>query len=1112
MFALIGLALLSPAPSRAVPVGSGTEGAPGVPAGTASKLLRYPDVHDDVIAFVYSGDIWTVPAAGGLARRITSHPGMESFPKFSPDGRRIAFTGQYGGDEQVYVMPSIGGVPKQLTAYPAWGPLPARWGSDNQVVGWTPDGESVLFRSWRQEKAVVDSRLYTVAVDGGLPSVLPMPRAGSGTFSPDGQKVLYSPQARDFRTWKHYRGGWAQELWIYDLDGSARNVTQHDAVDRDPIWSARGIFFVSNRNGALNLYRMSPDDYRIEQLTHHEGDVRWASGDANGNVVYELQGSLRLHSADGADAEVTVYAPDDGVHTRPRVIDVGEQIEDFDLGPNGRRAAITARGDVFSVPVGEGVIRNLTHSDTHERLAAWSPDGTVVAYVSDASGEEEVWLASDQPGAEPRQLTHGHQFRLYHIEWSPAGDRIAAGDHRGNIYVIDVRSGELEKCGETGAWYRQDFAWSPDGRYLAWSALEPTFLSSIFVWSERTGTVRLTSPLSNEFSPAWHASGDYLFFLGDRGFGPQIGANEWNYVVNRETSLLGIALRPGLPDPFAPVQPQQDEPAAADRESPGDEPVEVNIELEGIELRIFRAPLPSDNFGLLVTSGDDLLLVRTGALYLGREPAVEPELVAYSITDREQRTIAGNILGETASRRIVGATGQVQVAADAPKVLVRNSETGFEVYDTGSDDSPGPKSVDLDNLRKRIDPRREWRTAFDEVWRRFRDFFYVRNMHGYDWEAIGARYHELLPHVSHRSDLSYLIGEMIAELNVGHAYVFGGDAWDLPRPPAVLIGASFELDTQAGRYRIARILPGDNSDPVYHSPLTQVGVDVDAGDYLLAINGVDLTSDGNPYSLLREQAGPLVELVVSPTPDYTDSRRVLVKPLDSEQPLVYYAWVEGNRRTVDELSGGRIGYLHLPNMGAGGIREFIRSYYGQIRKDGLIVDVRGNTGGNVSQMILERLFRKPYSLGYVHGEKYTRVYPWGIGGNRVFTGEIAVIANETTLSDGEAFTWTFQQAGRGPVIGTRTWGGVIGIDDTGVTVDGGGVRVPQFALANTAGEWVVEGTGVVPDIPVANLPTDALAGRDRQLERAVAELLRMLGGRHPGQLAAPEPGPDRAGH
>lgn len=1096
--ALLALALFSPVSSSAT---FAPDGALPESTVTGTCLLRYPDIHEDVVVFVYGGDLWTVPVRGGLARRLTGHPGLESFPKFSPDGRFIAFTGQYDGDEQVYVMPSEGGEPKQLTAYPAWGPLPARWGSDNQVVGWTPDGRAVLFRSLRQETSVIDSRLYTVPVAGGLPAPLPMAKAGSGSFSPDGKRILYSPQARDFRTWKHYRGGWAQELWIYDLAGSARNVTSHEATDRDPIWTTLGIFFVSDRDGRLNLYRMEQDGRGVERLTDHPHDVRWASGDANGNVIYELHGGLRVHTADGNDTPIIVRVPDDGIHTRPRVVDVGDRIEDFDLSSDGRRVAVTARGDVFSMPVGEGVTRNLTRSDTHERLAAWSPDGKSLAYVSDAGGEEELWLTRDEAAAEPRQVTRDNRFRLYRIAWSPDSRRIAAGDHRGRLYVIDLESGVVEQCGDTGAWYRQDFAWSPDGRYLAWSALEPTFMTSIFVWSEETGARRLTSPLSSEFSPAWHASGDYLYFLGDRAFEPQMGSMEWNYAVDRESVVLGIALRRGLPNPFAPVE--DDTGDGGDEDSgPRAAGVEVRIDFDGIESRVFRVPLEADNFALLTTSGDDLLLVRTDAFYLGREPARPPELLAYSIGKKSERVVAMDILGATTSQDVLGTVGQVGVAARAAKVVVKHTESGLEVHDLESGET---QKIDVANLRKRIDPRREWQTVFDEVWRRFRDFFYLSNMHGFDWEAIGEQYRSLLPHVSHRSDLNYLIGEMIAELDVGHAYVFGGDTWAPPRPSAVLIGASFEFDAGAGRYRVAQILAGDNSDAVYRSPLNEVGVDVSEGEYLLAVNGVELDRTQNPYALLREQGGPVVELLVSPTPARADGRVVLIEARSSEQPLHYYVRVARNREIVNTLSDGRIGYLHLRDMGPAGLREFIRTYYGQIRKDGLIVDVRGNGGGNVSQMILERLLRKPYSLGYVQGERYPRIYPWGMGGNRVFTGVIAVIADETTLSDGEAFAWTFQQSGLGPVIGARTWGGVIGTDDTGATVDGGGLRVPQFALASANGQWVVEGTGVIPDIPVENTPAELAAGRDRQLERAVEELLDALGDRRPGTLPPPTP-------
>lgn len=1061
-----------------------------------ARLLRYPDIHGDVVAFVYASDIWTVAAGGGIARRITSHPGLERFPKFSPDGNWIAFTGQYDGDEQVYVVPSVGGIPKRLTSYPAWGPLAARWGSDNQVVGWTPDGGSVVFRSYRDQKSIVESRLYTVPVSGGLPRALPMPHAGVGVFSPDGRRILYSPQARDFRTWKGYRGGWAQELWIFDPDGETRNVTNYEGTDRDPIWSSRGIFFVSDRDGRLNLYTAGRDGSEIVQLTRHDYDVRWASADMEGNIAYELNGDLREYSADGRDRAISVQVPDDGVHRRPRVIDVQEWIEDFDLSPDGERVAVTARGDVFTIPVGDGISRNLTKSDTHERLAAWSPDGSSVAYVSDASGEEELWISKDSASPSNRQITEGNRRRIYRIQWSPTGDRIAVGDHLGRIHIVEVKNGHSQAIGETGAWYRQDFSWSPDGRFLAFSSLEPTFMSSLFLWSEKHGVVRLTSAMTNEYSPAWHVSGNYLYFLADRGFEPQIGSFEWNYVVDRETSVLGLALRRGLPNPF-------NENGAPAENSESD----VRVEPAGIESRIYRVPLESDNYEQLGLNGDQILLARAGPFYLGRDPATLPQVLAYSISDKELRILADEASGPFTSQDVRGIGDRVDPAETAPSVLVRNRDGDLTVYDIKSGDA---RKVEIGQLRKRIDPGQEWATVFDEVWRRFRDFFYASNMHGYDWRAIGDAYRELLPYVADRSDLNYLLGEMISELNVGHAYVFGGDTIAPDRRSVPLIGAKFRLDEAADRYRIGKIYAGDNSDVHYRSPLTELGVDVEPGDYVLSINGSALTGSQNPFAVLREQVAGKLEIVVSPTPDPVDGRRVVVDSVDSEQPLIYYEWVGHNREIVDARSGGRIGYLHLPSMGPDGIREFIRSYYGQIRKDGLVVDVRGNLGGNVSQMILERLFRRLYSLGYVKGEKPVRTYPWGVGGARVFSGEIAVIANENTLSDGEAFTWTFQQAGRGPVVGTRTWGGVVGIDDTGSTVDGGGIRVPQFAFADTGGRWVVEGRGVFPDIEVHNTPADALAGRDRQLEAAVDAIEDALDGRNPGRLPEAQAPPNKA--
>lgn len=1051
-----------------------------------TKLLRFPDVHGDRVVFSYAGDLWTASAGGGLARRVTAHPGLELFPKWSPDGRWIAFTGQYDGDEQVYVVAAEGGVPVQLTFYPARGPLAPRWGYDNQVYGWTPDGSSVLFRSLRDGWDLGDSRLYTVPREGGFPRALPMPVSGAGDLSPDGGRVVYSPLFRDFRTWKRYGGGWAQDLYVFDLETHETiRVTDHPMADRDPMWIGEKIYFTSFRDGTQELFAWDPATEETTQLTRHDTwDVNWPSADEEGRIVYELDGALRIHDVrDGSDRPVPITVPDDGLHARPHRTEVAENVEDFALSPAGERALFVARGDVFSAPVGDGFTRNLTSTPgVHEKHARWSPDGTRIAYVSDADGDEQLWVMGTD-GSDARQLTSGIVGMKYAPVWSPDSERIVFSDKEGRVWLVTVASGERREVVDDPQGQLTDYTFSPDGRWLAFTLPEPSGFSSVHVHDRRDGTTRrVTSELWNDFSPVWGPKGDYLFYLSDRELAPQIASFEWNYAVDRETYVYALALRDDVPHPFPPKDPEvkasDTSPSdgapgeGADAESGGDEEdeaaPEVGIDFEGLARRVVRVPIEADNYGGMAAVAGQLVLFRGTPFYYGRSADGENALLVFSMEDREAKPIVEGVSG-------------VAISEEGEKVMVRQGQdyAVYEVKEGGGEKTGVPTS----GLAVDLVPREEWREVFDEAWRRFRDFFYVENMHGYDWEAIGDRYRDLLPHVAHRSDLNYVMGEMVAELNVSHAYIVGGD-WEQPeRPDVALPGARLELDEGSGRYRIAVIYRGDNAEDRYRSPLTEVGVDVSEGDYLLAVDGVELRAPVNPYRLLRHRADRPVTLTVSASPSGEGSREVTFRPITDERDLRYLQWVERNRRWVDSASGGRVGYLHIPDMSADGIREFIKWYYGQIRKDGLVVDVRGNGGGNVSQMLIERLRRE------LLGTRFNRTYDWpGTYPNTVFHGHMVALINETSASDGDIFPHMFRKAGLGPLIGKRTWGGVIGISGHGPMVDGSTVFVPQFGTNGVDGSWVIENRGVAPDIEVENTPASVIEGRDLQLERGLAEV------------------------
>jgi len=1053
------------------------------PAAAQTKLLRFPDIHGDRVAFVYAGDLWVAPAAGGTATRLTTHPGLELFPKFSPDGRWIAFTGQYDGDEQVYVIPATGGVPKQLTYYPARGPLAPRWGYDNQVYGWTNDGSAVLFRSLRGDGwDLTDSRLYTVPAEGGLPTALPMPVTGAGAFSPDGNRVVYSYPFRDFRSWKRYEGGWAQDLYVFDLAANrAERIAYHARADRDPMWIGDMIYFASDRDGTLNLYSYNPGTNATAQLTRSTTwDVRWPSDDGRGRIVYELGGELVVFDVGSGNATpISINVPTDGLAARPSQMGVSDNIEGWALSPKGERALFVARGDIFTAPIEHGATRNLTKSSgAHDKHARWSPDGSKIAFVSDMTGEEEVYVINQDGTGGAQQLTSGSTGMLYAPEWSPDGKTLAYSDKEGKLYVLNVETKEKREVADQRQYQLFDYTWSPNGGWLAFTLNDRNGFSSVWVYGMADRQLhRVTDETFNDFSPTWDPKGNYLFYMSDRALAPQIGSFEWNYVVDRETWIYALALRKDVAHPFPPrsdeVKVGGDEEgagkeAAEEKEGASKEP--IKIDFDGLAERIVRVPVGNGNYGGLTAVEGNLIYVEGAPFFYGGSSGQRPSIKIFAMEDREEKTVLEGV-------------GNYALSHDGKKMLVAQSGA-FNLYDVKADASGSQKTVSTSGLQVDRVPAEEWAQIFDEVWRRFRDWFYVENMHGYDWAALREQYRPLLAHVAHRSDLNYVISEMIAELAVGHAYIQGGDYETPDRPSFALLGATFELDEGSGRYRIAKIYEGDNAEDRYRSPLTEVGVNVSVGDYVLSINGEDLRAPDNPYRMLRGKAGAPLTLRVNSRPRAEGARDVMVNPIGSELSLKYYTRIAASRRYVEEATEGRIGYMHIPDMGGDGIREFIKWYYGQIRKEGMIVDVRGNGGGNVSAMLIERLSRELLSVGFNRTADWPDTYP-----GTVFYGHLVCLINETSASDGDIFPGMFKKAGLGPLIGKRTWGGVVGISGHGSLIDGGDVFVPQYATNDVDGSYIIEGYGVAPDIEVENTVESILAGRDLQLERGVQEVL-----------------------
>ena len=1066
-------------------------------AEAQTKLLRFPAIHGDRVAFTYAGDIWTAPVTGGTATRITAHPGIEVFAHFSPDGKWLAFTGQYDGDEQVYVVPSTGGVPKQLTFYPARGPLTPRWGWENQVYGWTPDGKKIVFRSSRDSWSQGITRLYTVSVNGGPSEPLPMPEAGAGDLNADGSQVVYSPIFRDFRPEKRYSGGMANDLFVFNTKtADAKRIIDDVRSDRDPMWMGGTIYFNSDRTGTFNLFAYDIGSAKTTAITRGTTwDVRWPSSDHAGRIVYELNGELQvLDTRTGQSKAIGINVPDDGLWKRPSRVSAAGQIEDFDLSPKGERAVITARGDIFTVPIEKGPTRNLTNSSgAHDREAAWSPDGARIAFISDKSGEEELYVVDQAGASPPEQLTHGGTVQRFGLVWSPDGKRIAFRDKDGKLYTFSFDDRKVTTVASTLRGQIGDYAWSAKGGFLAFSLREANGFGRINIWSPKDGQLHaVTDGQFDANNPAWDPDGNYLYYLSDREFAPQISGAEFNYATNRSTGIFAVALRKSVKHPFPPQSDEVtvDAPAPA----PSAAAAEFAIDFDGLAARVTRVPVEADNLSGLRAIKGYLVFGVGSSFYYGRTSDRTPALKLYGFKDRKVTTLVEN-------------AGSWTVSADGSKVLVRSAGQ-LALYDATAAGAASKKAIGTAGLMVDRDPQQEWNQIFHEVWRRYRDYFYVANMHGFDWAAIGKRYEGWLPFVAHRSDLNYVISEMVSELTIQHAYVAGGDFAEPARIPVALPGARFALDAATGKYKIAKIYRGENEEAIYRSPLTETGVNVAEGEYVLAIDGAELRADEDPYRLLRGKADRPVQLTVNTRPTAEGARTITFDPIRSESDLAYLDWTQRNRDMVTKLSGGRLGYLHIPDMGAPGIREFIKWYYGQLDKDGLVVDVRANGGGNVSRMLIERLRRKLLGVNYGRvGNSLGSTYPDG-----VFIGPMAAILDERSSSDGDIFPYMFKQAGLGLLIGRRSWGGVVGINSGVPLIDGGGINVPISGLASAKGEWVIEGYGVDPDINVENDPKSVLAGHDPQLERTVAELLKQLEGKKvqlPPMPAAPVKAPPR---
>ncbi|HEX9887054.1 MAG TPA: PDZ domain-containing protein, partial [Longimicrobiales bacterium] len=1044
-----------------------------------TRILREPTVSQTHIAFVHANDLWVVERDGGVARRLTSAEGGETSPHFSPDGRWVAFTGQYAGNTDVYVVPTDGGAPTRLTWHP---------GADN-VQGWTPDGSAVVFASGRLGHPTAIQRFFTVPVTGGLPEPLAIPRGTSGEISPDGRWIAYQEVALWDPEWRNYRGGQAQPISVVDMSTYERTAPEWTGERHlGPTWLGGEVFFLSERDWASNVWSFDPATGETRQRTFHaDFDVKSLDG-GGGVIAYEQGGYVHLlDPASNETRQVEIEVRGDLNWARPRWEDVpAGQLTNASLSPTGKRALFEYRGEILTVPAEEGSWRNITRSPgAADRYPVWSPDGTHVAWFNDAGGEYGL-MVGDQAGLEePRRIELPEPSFFFLPRWSPDGTRIAFTDTHYRLLYVDVATGELTHVAtERYAHPNRTMqpVWSPDGRYIAYARLMDNQLKAVFIHDTRTGdTHQVTDRMVDVLSPVWEAEGKYLYFLASTDFALNTGWLDMTSYDRPVTRSLYLAILEG--DEPSPLLPRSDEEAVDDEEEDEEEAAgegrgggaggasealpTVTIDFDGLENRFVRIPVPARNYTALLPAPEGYVFYLEAADGPGGQT-----LHRYNLEDREDDDFLSGVAAASVSH-------------DRSKLLYRNG-SNWSIVDTGRGPPEGSAGrLALNGLRVRIDPPAEWAQILREGWRYQRDFLYVGNTHGAPWAEIWDWYSPWVEHVRHRSDLNYLVDIVGGEISVGHSYTSGGDFPSLDNVGTGLLGADWARD--GDRYRLARIYTGESWTGV-SGPLAEPGIDVREGDYVLAVDGVELTAPTNPFQLFEATSGRQVHLLVNDRPTRDGAREVTVVPTGNEGQLRSWAWIEGNRRRVDEMSGGRLAYVYLPNTGQGGYTYFNRMYFAQQDKQGAVIDERNNGGGSAADYIVDVLARR--LTGYFNSRADDhRPFTQPMAG---LYGPKVMIINERSGSGGDLMPYLFRFHEVGPLVGTRTWGGLVGTWDTPLFIDGGRMVAPRGGFFDVNGEWAVEAEGVAPDIEVINDPVDLIAGRDAQLEAAVREALRLL--------------------
>lgn len=1039
---------------------------------TEARLLRFPAISGNQIVFTYAGDLYSVPSDGGTARKLTNDIGFEMFAKFSPDGSQLAFTGQYDGNTEVFVMPAEGGSPRRLTytATLSRDLVSDRMGPNNIVMSWTPDGKNIIYRSRKQSFNAFKGQLFQVPAEGGLSTELPLSEGGFCSFSSDGKQLAFNRVFREFRTWKYYKGGMADDIWMFDFNSKqVKQLTDNDAQDLFPMWAGEEIFFLSDRDRTMNLFVYNTKTEAVEKVTNFtKYDIKFPSIGKD-YIVFENGGNIyKLNVKDKKPVKVPVFINNDFVYARNEWKDASKNITDGDVSPNGERVIFSARGELFNTPVNKGITYNLTQtSGVHERSAVWSPDGKYIAYLSDQSGEFEVYIQDQQGKEKPIQLTKGADTYKFSLEWSPDSKKLLWSDRKLRLRYVDIDSKKTTTVHQAEYGLIRAYNWSPDSKWISFSLTTDNQFSKIVLYHVADKKLHdVTDNWYDSGSPTFSTDGKYLLFVSDRDFNPTYSRTEWNHAYTKMSRIYMAILSKDTPSPFAPendtVKIANEEASNGDQtdsKKDKEEDKAIQVDLDGISKRIVSLPIAASNYYNLACVDNKVYYYDYGS---------ERNAKLFDLDKKKETTLGNFHYGLAANKKkMIVVQGKKWAVIDLPSSKVKLDET-----------------IDVSNLKAWVDYQAEWKQIYDESWRQMRDFFYVENMHGVDWQAMHDKYAKLVPYARHRDDLTYLIGELIGELNVGHAYVQSGDRPEPKRIKTGLLGAKISTDP-SGYYQIEQILEGANWSNQLRSPLEEVGVNAKAGDYIIAVNGISTKTTNDLYSLLVDQADKEVELTINSQPSETGARNVIIKPIADEADLYYYNWVQNNIRKVSEATNGEIGYIHVPDMGANGLNHFSRLFYPQLNKKGLVIDDRGNGGGNVSPMLIERLQRVAQRANIRRNYKHPSPVP-----SQMVLGPKVLLIDRYSASDGDLFPYAFKHYKLGTVIGTRSWGGVVGISGSLPFIDGGQLNKPEFASYSAdKSEWIIEGYGVDPDIVLDNDPHQEYLGKDAQLQKAI-ELIK----------------------